>query len=263
MAGLVCLHDKSEIETYLRTAPFLHLYALGDLDDFFWPHTTWYALRKGGRICQLVLVYSDLSIPIVLANAVEPVGGMRDLLRALLPLLPKRFYGHVSEHVIEVFAEDYRIEPHGPHHKMGLTDKYRLARFDTGMAVQLSTADYSEIEAFYRASYPVNWFSPRMLETGHYFGIRQGPTLMSVAGVHVYSTQYKVVALGNIATRPEARGRGLATVVTAKLCRELLGAGIAHVGLNVKADNAAAIACYRKLGFEKIAVYGEYTLELK
>jgi hypothetical protein len=36
-----------------------------------------------------------------------------------------------------------------------------------------------------------------------------------------------------------------------------------HVGLNVKADNDAAMACYRKLGFEVITPYGEFTVEQK
>jgi ribosomal protein S18 acetylase RimI-like enzyme len=36
-----------------------------------------------------------------------------------------------------------------------------------------------------------------------------------------------------------------------------------YIGLNVKADNTGAISCYERLGFEKIALYGEYTLELK
>ena len=31
-----------------------------------------------------------------------------------------------------------------------------------------------------------------------------------------------------------------------------------HVGLNVKADNGAAISCYKKLGFEPVASYGEF-----
>jgi ribosomal protein S18 acetylase RimI-like enzyme len=30
-----------------------------------------------------------------------------------------------------------------------------------------------------------------------------------------------------------------------------------------KGDNASAIACYEGLGFEKVASYGEYMLELK
>src|SRR5947208_10651053 len=102
-----------------------------------------------------------------------------------------------------------------------------------------------------------------MLETGFYFGIHRGDVLMSVAGVHVFSQRYKVAALGNIATHPDARGQGLATTTTARLCQELLRAGIEHIGLNVRADNRGAIACYEKIGFERVAGYGEYTLELK
>jgi ribosomal protein S18 acetylase RimI-like enzyme len=47
------------------------------------------------------------------------------------------------------------------------------------------------------------------------------------------------------------------------LCQELLRAGIEHVGLNVKADNRSAIACYENLGFQRVADYGEYSAESK
>ena len=67
----------------------------------------------------------------------------------------------------------------------------------------------------------------------------------------------------NIATRPDFRGQGCATAVTARLCQELRRAGIEHIGLNAHADNRGALACYQKIGFERIADYGEYTLEMK
>ncbi|HEX4607636.1 MAG TPA: GNAT family N-acetyltransferase, partial [Urbifossiella sp.] len=113
----------------------------------------------------------------------------------------------------------------------------------------------------YAASYPGNWFAPRMLETGCYYGVRRGGELVSVAGVHVYSPRYGAAALGNITTRPDHRGRGLGAAVTARVCRELLRAGVACVGLNVKADNAAAVRCYQALGFEPVADYAEYAVE--
>jgi ribosomal protein S18 acetylase RimI-like enzyme len=47
--------------------------------------------------------------------------------------------------------------------------------------------------------------------------------------------------------------------VTAKLCRELAGSAD-WIGLNVKDDNAPAIACYERLGFRRWAVYEELTL---
>jgi ribosomal protein S18 acetylase RimI-like enzyme len=263
VADLICLHAKDEVEAFARGNPLLHVYAIGDLDDFFWPHTIWYALREGGRVSQLVLLYTGQALPTVLAYADKPVGPLRDLLCLLVPLLPKRFYAHLTEGVADVLADDYSIQAHGAYHKMGLTDRSRIAGFDGREAVALSAADTADLLALYAASYPGNWFVPRMLETGFYFGVRRGPALVSVAGVHVYSRRYSVAALGNIATRPDLRGRGLATAVTARLCQELLRGGIEHVGLNVKADNRRAITCYEKIGFERVADYGEYTLELK
>jgi predicted GNAT family acetyltransferase len=100
-----------------------------------------------------------------------------------------------------------------------------------------------------------------MLQTGRYYGVRDAGRLLSVAGVHVHSPAMRVAALGNIATHPTARGRGLAAAVTARLCAELLRE-CDHVGLNVKADNQPAVACYSRLGFAPVAEYEECTLTL-
>jgi predicted GNAT family acetyltransferase len=114
----------------------------------------------------------------------------------------------------------------------------------------------------YDESYPGNWFDPRMLQTGQYFGLRESRQLVSVAGVHVYSERYRVAAVGNVVTHPAHRNKGYGRAVTARLCQLLLET-VDHIGLNVKADNDAAMACYRKLGFEIIAPYGEFTVEQK
>ena len=256
----VCLHSKQEIEQFLRHNTFLHLYAIGDLDDFFWQYTTWYALKDLQHITQLALLYSGISLPVLLGISEEPTGGMRSLLQAIIHLLPKRFYAHLSGDLSTVFADEYRIESHGPHYKMALVDKARLEVIDTSRVVPLSVADVDEIEALYRVSYPDNSFDPRMLETGCFYGIRHGMLLVSVAGVHVYSQHYRVAALGNVTTHPGYRSQHLATIVCAKLCRSLLRT-VDHIGLNVKADNISAIRCYEQLGFACIATYEECTLE--
>jgi ribosomal protein S18 acetylase RimI-like enzyme len=256
----VNLHAKSDVEAFCRNNLFLHIYALGDLDDFFWPYTTWYALRHEGRIQQIVLLYSGCSLPTVLAYGEQPLRSLCDLLRGLLPFLPRRFYAHLMQDGAEALENDYHVTRHGAYHKMALTDFARLAAVEGSEAVRLSAADRGDLEALYAAAYPGNFFTPRMLETGYYFGVRRGGALVSVAGVHVYSPQYKVAALGNITTRPDFRGHGLATAATARLCQELRGAGIEHIGLNVKADNQAGLRCYQKIGFERVADYGEYTM---
>jgi ribosomal protein S18 acetylase RimI-like enzyme len=259
---VMSLHSQQEIEAFLRSNPFLHLYCLGDLDDFFWPYTTWYALKDQQQITQLALLYTGTSLPTLLGLTEEPTDQMRELLQSILHLLPIRLYTHLSGDLATVFADDYHVHSHGAHYKMGLVHKAQVETIDTAQVVQLSSSDVDELEALYHVSYPGNWFDPRMLETGCYYGIRQKKELVSVAGIHVYSPHYKVAALGNVTTHPAYRGQGLATIVCAKLCQSLLQT-VDYIGLNVKADNVGAIHSYERLGFEYMATYEECSLERK
>jgi predicted GNAT family acetyltransferase len=124
----------------------------------------------------------------------------------------------------------------------------------------LGEADLAPLQDFYRVGYPGNWFEPRLLATGKFAGPFMNSTLVSAAGIHVYSRRYGVAALGNISTLPGLRGRGLATAVTAWLCRDLIQSA-ANIVLNVQSDLASAIACYKKLGFEFHADYEEFMAE--
>jgi ribosomal protein S18 acetylase RimI-like enzyme len=258
----ICLHDKKEIESFLRQNEALHLYEIGDLDDFFWQYTTWYALREQEQTKQLVLLYTGITPPTMLALTEDSTDGMRELLRSIVPFLPRQFYAHLSGNLAAALETAYQVQPHGVHYKMTLINQAYLNEIDTSAVIPLTVAERPELEAFYQHSYPGNWFDARMLETGQYYGLRRGGILASVAGIHVYSPQYKVATLGNIATHPDFRGQGLATAVCARLCRALLTT-VATIGLNVKANNSSAIACYQKLGFERVAEYGEYSLTLK
>lgn len=259
----VCLHEKHVIWEFLKKHTALHLYSIGDLDDFFWPYTTWYALMDGSQIVQLALVYCASSLPILLAISEEDASAeMRLLLTSLLPFLPKQFYAHLQPATIESLTADYRLQSHGTHYKMALRQPERVNDVDTSRVSALTTADLADLEAFYHTSYPGNWFDPRMLETGWYYGIRDGAKLLSVAGIHVYSQEHGVAALGNITTHPAYYGQRLATQATAKLCQSLLTTA-KTIGLNVHVENKAAIACYSRLGFECIATYEEFMCHLK
>ena len=261
---VICLHEKDAIEAALRGAdPYLQLYALGDLDDFFWPHTVWYGRADhtngsdGQRIADVVLLYTGFMPPVLHALAPEPAEGMRELLEACLPLLPRRFHAHLSPGLAPVLAQQYARSTHGTFFKMALHDSARLETVDTSGVEPMETADLPELQRLYTASYPDNSFDPRMLETGQYFGMRENGLLVCVAGVHVYSPRYRIAVVGNVTSHPEARGRGLATRACARLCRSLLE-HVEHIGLNVHSANAAAIACYERLGFERVAVYEEW-----
>jgi len=256
----ICLHDRDEIEQFLRQNHYLNLYALGDLDDFFWQYTTWYGYREADKIQEIALVYTGTDYPVLLALTDHAPTSMQALLQAITPFLPRRFYSHLTDNLLTALTPAYTAENHGRYYKMALTDRAPMSTIDTRAVIQLTPHDLTELTEFYAASYPGNWFDSRMLETGQYYALRHGAELVCVAGIHVYSPRYKVAALGNITTRPNFRGRGLATQVTAKLC-QILATETNHIGLNVRADNAAAISCYQKLGFEQCAIYYEYAFE--
>ncbi|HSO27989.1 MAG TPA: GNAT family N-acetyltransferase, partial [Anaerolineales bacterium] len=206
------------------------------------------------------MMYSGERPPVLLALA-QPTDRLADLLTKLVPLLPPCFYAHLSAGLEHVFTAFYQAENHGLHHKMVLARPACLEVSNDYPVEQLTCADLDETLEFYNAAYPGHWFTARMLETGFYYGVRQGGRLVCVAGVHVFSPTFRAAALGNIAVLPEFRGRGLATAATAHLCHALLPV-VDAVGLNVKADNAPAVACYRRLGFEWVADYTEFTFRL-
>jgi ribosomal protein S18 acetylase RimI-like enzyme len=261
MMKTVHLDDKNQIEAFLRNNVFLNIYSLGDLDDFFWPYTTWYALTNKAGIKATILVYTGGTLPCLHAlTEGKNTHHMEKLLLSLIPIFPKYFEAHLSLGLEGALGKHYTLRSHGKHYKMALTKESQLSCIDTSEVIALSMSDLDEIVSLFQAAYPENWFDPRLLDTNQYYGIRESGKLVSVAGVHVYSRRYRVAAIGNITTHPEYRGKGYGTAVTTRVCRSLLRE-IDHLGLNVKVDNTNAIRCYENLGFEAIDSYGEYEVE--
>lgn len=255
------LRDRARIASFLRRDTHLHLYGLGDLDEPYWTRTEWHGWMDGDEVRALALMYSGLSVPTLLALCSED--GERTALEALLldlsPELPDSFYLHLTPGLAPALEGSFKLTPRGTHLKMSLRDPAKLEGSVEG-AVPLTPADAEEALRFYDECYPGHWFEPHILESGKYFGIRLGGELACVAGVHVYSPAQRAAALGNIATRASRRGKGLAAAATRAVCRSLLK-DVDHIGLNVKADNWAAVACYRKLGFETAARYEEHDVD--
>lgn len=252
------VEDREELARFLGRNWRLHLYELGDLDDFFRPYTRFYGLWEGDRLREVALLYSGGVLPVLLALSEHPEGAMRNLLEALLPFLPERFYAHLSGDLAEVLALRYTLESHGRHWKMSLEDLERLGEVDLNGVVPLARTDLPALRRLYEVAYPDNWFDPRTLDTGCTFGVWQDGRLVSVAGVHVVAPRYSVAALGNVATHPNYRGQGLGAKVCAALCRHLRARGMTRIGLNVQEGNGPAISLYEKLGFQAVALYAEY-----
>ena len=265
MTQIELVRDRDRLERFLRRDTGLNLYSLADLDDAFWPRTTWYAsCDDGDEIAALCMMFSGLEPSVLIGLSGEVDERVRSLLREVAPRLPDTLYAHLSPDLVETAAECFQIETHGLHQKMLLHDAAALEGVDTSQVIPLDVSDLDELGTFYaplRAGGADGEYAlePYMLETGHYFGVRDATGLLSVGGVHVWSERYGVAAIGNVATRPDERGRGWVRRVTARICRSLIGT-VPDVGLNVQVSNTPAVRCYERLGFRRVADYREATL---
>ncbi|MFJ8045441.1 GNAT family N-acetyltransferase [Kitasatospora sp. NPDC096147] len=254
--SLHSLHDRAAISARLLRDPAPHLLELGDLDDLLWPHTSWYAISEDGP---LALLYAVGDTPTVLVSArPERAAQAEELTAALLPVLPRRFIGHVPEGAAKLLAGAYRVTGADTLLRMVLTDPAPAAAHDEGQwrPAVLDRSELPELLELFAAAYPGNWFDDRMLDTGQYVGLRHEGRLAAVAGVHAWSPAQRVAVLGNVTTLPDLRGRGAAAACVAALCRQL-AASADHIGLNVRADNATAVRLYERLGFTGVTTFTE------
>lgn len=241
------IRDKKEIYNFLSGTPDLHLYTIGDLDDFFWPDTTWYALYENNEIVSIALLYSGMSPSTLLLFHEKDPTYSRVLLGSIRKFLPEKFNVHLSPGLVDMFGMENIAENYGHNYRMVLKGDPEPVNDPNIRRLKLS--DIDKINELYRLAYPHNWFDSRMAKTGKYFGYFESGMLVGIAGIHVYSPEYRIAALGNIATHPDFRGRRIAYKVTSALCNDLKKTADI-IGLNVKSDNNPAIKCYQNVGFE-------------
>ena len=99
------------------------------------------------------------------------------------------------------------------------------------------------------SAYSGHAFQPDQLAHGVFYGFRNGKQLLAAAGTQTTSDRSRIAAVGNIFTRPEARGRGIAATVTSAVVADLLGGRYLDAILNVAVANEPAIRVYTRLGF--------------
>lgn len=258
---IVDLTDRDALRTFLLGDPALHLYELGDLDPAFWPACQWHGWQVDGVLRAVAMVYAASRVPSLLLLERAHVDDAVRLMAALRPRLAPRVHAHLSPQVAAATLRP-TDEAHGRYCKLVLPADTGLPPSDAAVT-RLGPADADAATALYDEAYPGHWFHPDILATGHYHGLRDAAgRLLGAAGVHVVSVTEGVAALGNIVVRADARGQGLGRRLTAAVAtglRKELPHG-AHIGLNVRADNAPALRCYEGLGFRPAAIYDEATL---
>ncbi|MBN9657483.1 MAG: GNAT family N-acetyltransferase [Acidobacteria bacterium] len=236
--------ERAAIRRLLDRDRIWALYALADLDDGLFEDCQWWVCGEA-----LALVFEGISIrPIfVMGEGAE--------LRELLGRMPAD-WGYLNLRT-EQLAEAPGLWSYQEQHVM-----HRMVIEDwrprTGDCVVLGPEHESEIRQLYETGDGGGVaFAPYQLATGFFRGVRRDGALVAVGGVHVVSRAESVGGVGNIFTRPDCRGQGLAQVAASAVVEALRAEGIRTIGLNVESTNAPAIAAYERLGFQARFTYVE------
>jgi GNAT superfamily N-acetyltransferase len=243
------LTDLSVVRRILQADPIWCVYALGDLAPGFSGKCSWYWTL--GEEPALTLIYRGFSPPIFFATG-KP-DGLEPLLNEISaePALSL----HVRPEALRMVAARYRIRDEKSVWRMAIrAENFRPTAVEN--CIRLGPADLSSIRSLYadgeEAGESPEYFSPSSLEDGVFFGIRDRQELVAVAGTHLVSAKEGVAAAGNVYTRRDRRGNGLAAQTTSAVVKELLQLGIGTIALNVLQQNLTAIHIYENIGFEKV-----------
>jgi ribosomal protein S18 acetylase RimI-like enzyme len=229
------LTDKNEIRNRLRRDPAWSVYALGDLGPLMFPKTLWF-------VPDLTLVVQDFGTAILFAMG---SGSVREALECVAgPVLLQ-----VQRDALDEVARHAAVSSPRLMWRMTWTgDRVASASAATS---RLEAGDVPALQTLYAdgesSGESPDFFFPSMVANGVFHGIYEGPALVAAAGTHLLAREEGAAAIGNVYTRHDRRGRGLGRLVTTAVLGEL--ASVETIGLNVRADNDAALHLYESLGF--------------
>ena len=235
------LHDLDTIRTILNQDRPWSAYILGDLAPGSYEHCTFHCAEACNG---MVVLYRGLGFPIL-------------------------FWLNANPAILDEFNEpavfvNIRVADAGM-----LAGRYRMVepklmgRFVLDLAhwtptcgegaQRLSETDLIALQTLYADGVPDGnqpyFFYPSMLTEGVFYGLWEGSELIAVAGTHQVVQQESVAAVGNVYTRRDRRGKGLAAQLTSAVTAHLLEMGISTIVLNVEQSKPNARRVYERLGF--------------
>lgn len=239
------LTDLTIIRTALDSDREWAAYAIGDLDPQLVDKCEWHVATDGASA--LLMLYRGFEPPIAFAMG-DPA--------ALAPLVREVDAPQISLHVrpdaVDAIARSYTVTFTRDMLRMSLSpdhfapdareDVRPIGETDLPAVVQLYEDGHRRSEG------PV-FFSAAMLQQRSFHGIWETGDLIAIAGTHLYSPALGVCAIGNVYTRSDRRGRGLAARTTSAVIAQALRDRIPTIVLNVSRSNVAAQRVYERLGF--------------
>jgi GNAT superfamily N-acetyltransferase len=242
--------SASEIRGILQRDPGWSLYALGDLAPGYFEHCEWHSADGA-----VVLLYRAATPAVLFAT-----GSPKTVARLVEQVADPEVYLHVRPKVAEALAPQYRGTGLKPMWRMLLEPALFRPEECAGRR-RLGSEDLAAIEQLYadgrQTGESPDSFFPPMVARGVFFGVREAGELVAVAGTHLAVPAEGVAAIGNVYTRRDRRGRGLAGALTSAVAAELLRMGIPTVGMNVNQRNDTAVRVYERLGFFRSCAYVE------
>ena len=133
-------YGQYAIETYLRQAPMLHVYELGDLDPAMQRHVRWFSRGRDGLPDAVALRFDGLATPTLIALAHDDLDALPVLVNT--NDMPRRSYAHVTPGLQNVLAGVHK--PLGRHLKMGLPRGTPLGPREA--VIRFSHADADELD---------------------------------------------------------------------------------------------------------------------
>jgi ribosomal protein S18 acetylase RimI-like enzyme len=246
------LTDRNEIRTRLRRDPAWSVYALGDLAPPMFPKTRWF-------VPDLTLLVQDYGTTILFAMGKGSVREALEYVAGPVHLQVQRdALDEVTRHaVVSSVRLMWRMMWTGDLSRRSATT-FQRAKADrvaaaSAVTCRLNASDVPALQALYAdgesSGESPDFFFPSMVADGVFQGIYEGAALVAAAGTHLLAREEGAAAIGNVYTRRDRRGRGLGRLVTSAVLGEL--AGVETIGLNVRADNDAALHLYESLGFAR------------
>ena len=236
------LTDKDQIRSILQRDRRWCVYALGDLTPRMFGKCQWFAP-------DLTLVLHDYGTSILFAHGTGSIREALDHVKWPVHLqVQKDAFDEVARHAT-------------------VTNEKTMLRMEwaggpmvaTVEAKRLTGRDVPAIELLYTDGKPTgeapDFFHASMVTDGVFFGVYEGAALIAVAGTHLVARDEGAAAIGNVYVRRDRRARGLGRLVTAAVLNDIRD--LETIGLNVRADNLAAIRVYRSLGFKRHCEFRE------
>ena len=229
-------------------------YMLGDLEPPFRAYTTVALARRAGEppsAAYLILRHPDFTATVTHGDAT----GLAAIMDAVE--LPERTFVSTRQEHRPVLERAYTFADERMMRRMHVTaETFAQPESLPSAAVRLGPPDLTALLDLY-AHYTESAFVPDHLTGGVFYGVHDDGGLIAAGGTHIVSAARGIAVVGNIFTRPEARGHGYGTAITAAVVADLLAMGCRDVVLNVAVTNVSAAAIYERLGFRDYCRFWE------